>query len=120
MSNISMCGDIGNKCVSCNQDTSFGSGRFVNRIPADGDYESLDEQGNTIFSDGEYRDGFLCPECNRHECCRCDELISTDEDIQPCDVYGKDDKRSRDDFSDGAFRVHLKCLTEQEQKDFDQ
>ena len=35
--------DIGNNCVSCNQDTSFGSGRFVNRIPADAEYESLDE-----------------------------------------------------------------------------
>ena len=26
--------DIGNRCVECNEDTSFGSGRFVNRIPA--------------------------------------------------------------------------------------
>ena len=42
--------DIGNNCVCCNQDTSFGSGRFVNRIPADADYESLDDQGNTIFA----------------------------------------------------------------------
>ena len=25
--------DIGNKCVYCLKDTSFGSGRFVNRIP---------------------------------------------------------------------------------------
>jgi hypothetical protein len=114
MDNISVCVDIGSKCVCCNQDTSFGSGRFVNRIPADADYESLDEQGNTIFSDGEYRDGYLCSKCNRHECCRCDELISTDEDIQPCDVYGIDDKRSRDDFSDGAYRVHFECLTKLE------
>ena len=35
--------DIGNNCVCCNKDTSFGSGRFVNRIPADAEYESLDE-----------------------------------------------------------------------------
>ena len=27
--------DIGNKCVECLKDTSFGSGRYVNRIPAD-------------------------------------------------------------------------------------
>ena len=26
--------DIGNKCIYCFKDTSFGSGRFVNRIPA--------------------------------------------------------------------------------------
>ena len=39
--------DIGNKCISCFKDTSFGSGRFVNRIPAgDDDY-----------------DGYMCSEC---------------------------------------------------------
>ena len=59
--------DIGNNCVSCNQDTSFGSGRFVNRIPADADYESLDDKGNTIFADEEYRDGYLCPDCQMTE-----------------------------------------------------
>ena len=26
--------DIGNKCIYCFEDTSFGSGLFVNRIPA--------------------------------------------------------------------------------------
>ena len=59
--------DIGNNCVSCNQNTSFGSGRFVNRIPADADYESLDDKGNTIFADEEYRDGYLCPDCQMTE-----------------------------------------------------
>jgi len=29
--------DIGDKCISCFKDTSFGSGLFVNRIPALGD-----------------------------------------------------------------------------------
>jgi len=59
--------DIGNNCVCCNQDTSFGSGRFVNRIPADADCESLDDKGNTIFSEEEYRDGYLCPNCQMSE-----------------------------------------------------
>ena len=27
-----------NDCISCGEDTSFGSGRFVNRIPADDQY----------------------------------------------------------------------------------
>ena len=48
--------DIGDKCVECLRSTSFGSGLFVNRIPADND---------------EYI-GWLCPECNWHECDRCD------------------------------------------------
>jgi len=63
--------DINNNCVCCNKDTSFGSGRFVNRIPADADYESLDDKGNTIFKDGEYRDGYLCEPCQELECDKC-------------------------------------------------
>jgi len=39
--------DIGNKCINCFKDTSFGSGRFVNRIPAEND---------------EY-EGYLCGDC---------------------------------------------------------
>jgi|TARA_Y100000310_G_scaffold134894_1_gene133796 hypothetical protein len=39
--------DIGNKCVSCFKDTSFGSGRFINRIVA-GTYEY---------------EGYQCSEC---------------------------------------------------------
>ena len=47
--------DIGNKCVSCFKYTSFGSGRFVNRIPAGTD---------------EY-EGYQCPECQMIECDEC-------------------------------------------------
>ena len=47
--------DIGNRCVHCGEDTSFGSGKFVNRIPADADYEATDSNGKVIFADGEYR-----------------------------------------------------------------
>tara|TARA_Y100000310_G_C20109065_1_gene546265 strand:- start:250 stop:435 length:186 start_codon:yes stop_codon:yes gene_type:complete len=48
--------DIGNKCVECFEDTSFGSGKFVNRIPAGtDDYE-----------------GYLCPDCQEvEECYAC-------------------------------------------------
>ena len=49
--------DIGDKCIFCFKDTSFGSGRFVNRIPA---------------SDDEY-DGWACPECMAYECDRCNK-----------------------------------------------
>jgi hypothetical protein len=110
--------DIGNRCVNCGKDTSFGSGLFVNRIPADADYESdiNDEQGNPIFAEGEYRDGYLCPDCSAWECDRCDEMIPTDEDICPYDVYDEDDQRSRENFSDGTYRVHFECLTKDEQK----
>ena len=89
--------DIGDKCVECLRSTSFGSGLFVNRIPADND--------NYI--------GWLCPECNFHECDRCDEKIYCDEDCTPYDVY---DSVEVAEFSDGAYRVHYDCLTEKEKQ----
>jgi len=51
--------DIGNKCVECKNDTSFGSGRFVNRIPA----------GNDEF------EGYLCTECRLMTCEMCGEEV---------------------------------------------
>ena len=101
-------GDIGDYCVECLQSTAFGTGRFVNRIPADRDVE--DEEGNYLGN----RDGYLCPECNFWECDRCDEKIYCDEDITARDVYGE-----ARDFSDGAYRVHEHCLTKEEKELFD-
>ena len=95
--------DIGNKCISCFKDTSFGSGLFVNRIPAT----------------DELHDGYLCPECNRFECDRCNDLIATDEDICPYDVYKLNDDRGLKEFSDGAYKVHEHCLTKQEKESFE-
>ena len=89
--------DIGDKCVECLRPTSFGSGLFVNRIPADND--------NYI--------GWLCPECNFWECDRCNEKIYCDEDCTPYDVY---DSLEPTGFSDGAYRVHYDCLTEKEKQ----
>ena len=90
--------DIGDKCVECLRSTSFGSGLFVNRIPADND--------NYI--------GWLCPECNFHECDRCNEKIYSDEDFTPYDVYRPDE--FVDEFDDGAYRVHYECLTKEEKQ----
>ncbi len=81
--------------VECLKSTAFGSGLFVNRIPADND---------------EYI-GWLCPECNYYECDRCDEKIHCDEDITAYDVF--DENKN---FSDGAYRVHYECLTEEEKE----
>ena len=39
--------DIGDLCIECRESTAFGSGRFVNRIPADNGEEG----------------GYLCDEC---------------------------------------------------------
>jgi len=49
--------DIGNKCVNCLEDTSFGSGKFVNRIPAE----------------NEKYEGYQCYECQSIECDKCSQ-----------------------------------------------
>ena len=100
-------GDIGDYCVECLQSTAFGSGRFVNRIPADRDIE--DEEGNHLGN----RDGYLCSECNFWECDRCDEKIYCDEDCTPYDV---NQGHAPAEFSDGAYRVHYDCLTNKEKQ----
>jgi hypothetical protein len=101
--------DIGNRCVHCGEDTSFGTGRFVNRIPADSTCEAWDKDGKVIFKDGEYRDGYACPECMMMECDRCPEMIELDDDVTPyfCGI-------EENFFADGAYRVHFECLTKEE------
>ena len=89
--------DIGDKCIECFRSTAFGTGLYVNRISADND---------------KYL-GWLCSECNWYECDRCDEKIYCDEDCTPYDVYSDHEPR---EFSDGAYRVHYECLTEEEKE----
>jgi len=48
--------DLGDRCVECGEDTRFGSGRFVNRIPADAEWTT--NAGITV-----YVDGWMCAEC---------------------------------------------------------
>lgn len=96
--------DVKEKCVHCGEDTSFGSGRFINRIPADADCEATDANGNIIFANNEYREGYTCAECIEIECDRCYKFIGLDEDI------GADDC-GLDEFEDKAWKVHRECLT---------
>ena len=48
--------DIGDLCVHCRRDTSFGSGRFVNRYPVFGFLN--------LITDVE-EDGYCCDECEQ-------------------------------------------------------
>jgi len=57
--------DIKNHCVFCYRDTSWGSGLYVNRIPA---------------STKKY-EGYMCAVCQCYECDRCDKPIPLDDDI---------------------------------------
>ena len=89
--------DMGDVCIECERDTSFGSGYFVNRLPADRMVE--DDDGNETGQ----RIGFLCTDCSQIPCDRCGEGIYIDEDITCYDLYGHE----KPDFDDGAYRVCL-------------
>lgn len=52
--------DVGEQCIYCDQSVAWGSGLYVNRIPAD---------------DGE-KTGFACSTCLLMECDVCGELSS--------------------------------------------
>jgi hypothetical protein len=57
--------DIGDICVYCGADTSEGSGRFVNRIPAEINadlvHDGLETPIETTIS------GFMCDECQSND-----------------------------------------------------
>ena len=52
-------------CLWCREDTSFGTGKFVNRIPAS-KQDSIDD---------EYETGFQCSDCQTVECSVCNESV---------------------------------------------
>lgn len=60
--------DSGSLCVWCANDTSVGSGRFVNRIPAFTDIESsVFVKSKTLRDIFDYVDGYGCEECYTYE-----------------------------------------------------
>jgi hypothetical protein len=60
--------DAGSLCVWCANDTSAGSGKFVNRIPVHADLESsIFNLAKTLRDMYEYVDGYGCEECYAYE-----------------------------------------------------
>jgi hypothetical protein len=59
--------DMGDDCVSCEEDTSFGTGKFVNRLFVEGEWWS-DE-----LEDYEEREGYMCVECRSEPCGFCNK-----------------------------------------------
>tara|TARA_R100001443_G_scaffold28175_1_gene41291 strand:- start:7972 stop:8340 length:369 start_codon:yes stop_codon:yes gene_type:complete len=82
--------DIGNECVDCFQDTSQGSGRFINRIPARVDRQAGDVDnrwldkcfGESVVTDDFWLglEGYQCAECREMECegKDCDYMVLDD------------------------------------------
>tara|TARA_R110002020_G_scaffold269651_5_gene484976 strand:- start:3523 stop:3867 length:345 start_codon:yes stop_codon:yes gene_type:complete len=54
-------------CVGCTEDTSFGTGRFVNRIGADAVAYCYETEEEIEV------DGYLCWECRATDCDFCDK-----------------------------------------------
>ena len=115
--------DIGNNCVECNQDTSFGTGLFTDRCSASADWESWFE-GKKVFEENHYRVGYLCSMCQWIKCKRCEKKIYyvIEEYINP-DLFTDNLDESvylkiidGESFKDGSCEVCLQCLTEDEQK----
>ena len=100
----------------CGEDTSFGSGKFANRVGADCDSESTAKDGTVIFAEGEHRDGYACADCMSWECDRCDEMIPMDEDISAYDIYGEEKSL----LDDQSWKVCESCLTSSERKIYEQ
>ena len=71
-------GAVIDPCIYCGLSTAFGSGRFVNRIPAD----------RENYETGEYLDGFACAECGGYECNECREQIYIDTETRVENAQG--------------------------------
>lgn len=65
--------NIGNKCVFCMEDTSAGSGKFVNRIGADSLW-FVEASNGERFSVNV--DGYMCEDCQTLECSECNDMTT--------------------------------------------
>lgn len=82
---------VGDLCVYCFSDTSFGSGNFVNRIPADRVayevYEDLvpgaepDQLVGIDLTQYDTVDGYGCSHCMAYECDACDKPVYEDDEV---------------------------------------
>lgn len=60
--------NIGDMCVECTQPTGYGSGKYVNRIPADSTWFAYTTSDETIDV---HVDGYMCEECQSLVCDKC-------------------------------------------------
>ena len=64
--------DVGDLCVFCGLSTSFGTGRFVNRIPAGGyPRDQVAASLAAAYPKAATFDGWYCPECQSTGCEAC-------------------------------------------------
>lgn len=66
--------DVGERCIKCNCDTAWGSGNFINRIPAEDDNAT----------------GYMCVDCQSVECDYCHDFTIDFEVTENADVICSD------------------------------
>jgi hypothetical protein len=89
--------EAGDLCVYCGKDTSFGSGRFVNRVVASVMAEDSALAEDAAMFGAEVVEGYACAECFEMPCDACGEPIALDEDYR----------------ADGGI-FHLACMTREQ------
>jgi len=72
--------DAGDLCVVCGNDTSFGSGRFIDRVASNVYAEDSELRDDALAAGCDMVGGFVCAGCLELECDRCGEPIAPDED----------------------------------------
>ena len=80
-------------CLECGESVAFGSGRFVNRIPADTPEDDPDRDASHLppeMRQNALNGEWLCAGCLSRTCDRCDGSIPMDEDIWVHDTAGND------------------------------
>lgn len=83
--------DVGDLCVYCFLDTSFGSGNFVNRVPADRVASDVDEDlvpgsepaqlAGVDLSVYDTVDGYMCSHCMAYDCDACGNPVYEEDEV---------------------------------------
>ena len=83
---------VGDLCVYCFSDTSFGSGNFVNRIPADRVASDVsedmvpdaepDQLVGVDLEEYDLIDGYMCDVCQCPDCEKCGKPVGEDEAVR--------------------------------------
>lgn len=95
--------DTGDKCVYCGEDTSFGSGRFVNRLGIGTTSDCVSWLPVDVQAERVDVSGWGCAECSGFECDECGEQIYLDADVS----------------DEQGYHYHEKCLAPELRVSFD-
>lgn len=79
--------DLGDLCVYCGDTTEFGSGKFVNRISAYVDVNSVPESVKAQYPDAVFFEGYACSVCTAYTCDGCGEEVMLDYEYRVGDDY---------------------------------